>query len=68
MANFPLRMPDDLHNAVAIYANVTGESMNSVMVDAITLYLNERAGTVFTAALADAQKQYAEALNRLADL
>lgn len=66
MTNFALRLDDAAHEALSIYAAITGRSMNTVINSAVAEYLVAHRDEEFTAALADTQQRYAQALEQLA--
>ncbi len=62
-----LRLPEEEHNALRLFAFVTGISMNEAIVRATREFLLSQEGEVFDKALDRFRADYRVALDKLAD-
>jgi hypothetical protein len=64
----PVRMPDEVYNALKGVAYFTGRSMNEIVVAAVTEFLRSSASGELDEIVARAQEDYRQVLDQLADL
>jgi hypothetical protein len=63
-----LRIPEDEHNTLRLYAFLSGTSLNEAVVAAVREFLRSRENELFEKGIERLRTQYRVALDKLADL
>jgi hypothetical protein len=63
-----VRLPEDEHNALKLYAFLSETSLNEAVLDAIRFFLASKEEELFEQGIDRLRKQYRVALDKLADL